>query len=212
MPDDPLFATHPSLFDLRRSAGDFDPARPVPEDLFREIVRRASLAPSASNLQPWRVIAVRTPEAKQRLHAVARQQARILAAPVTLIVVGDRDGYLSTNPFWDEMAAWLGVDRARIEKSIAGAAASYGESEATRARYADTNAALFAMSLMYAAKSLGVDSHPMGGFDHDGVARAFALRPAEHVSLLISLGYHDDAKVLRPRRRRRSYEELVEEA
>lgn len=212
MPDDHASETPLSLFDLRRSVGDFDPGRPIPEDLFREIVRRASLAPSASNLQPWRIIAVRSPEARRRLHAVARQQARILSAPVTLIVVGDRDGYLATNPFWDEMAVWLGVDRQRVEKSVAGAATYYGESEETRARYADTNAALFAMSLMYAAKSVGVDSHPMGGIDHDGVARAFSLRPSEHVSILISLGYRDESKPLRPRRRRRTYDELVEEA
>jgi putative NAD(P)H nitroreductase len=199
-----------NLFETRRSSGDFDPGRPLSEDLLREIVRLASFAPSANNLQPWRLIAVRTDEAKQRLHAVARRQARILIAPVTLIVVAESEGFGAKNPSWDELAERTG-DRARVERAIARASADYGASPVTRTRFAHKNASLFAMSLMLAAKSLGVDSHPMDGIDLDGVTSEFGLGPGEQPAMLIALGYHDDAKPLAPRRRRRTYGELVEE-
>ena len=200
-----------SLFEDRRSAGDFDPARPLEPDLLREIVRLAAFAPSAMNLQPWRLIAVRSPEAKHRLHEVARHQPRILLAPVTLIVVGEACGWDETNPVWDELAALQGGDRSRVERSIASAALNYGATDVTRARFAAKNAALFSMSLLLAAKSLGVDSHPMDGMDLEGVAREFGLSEREHPVLLIALGYRDESKSISPRRRRRSYDELVEE-
>ena len=200
-----------NLFEERRSVGDIDPAWPVPDGTLREIVRLASFAPSASNLQPWRLIAVRSDEAKRRLHEAARRQPRILAAPVTLIVVGDGEGYRASNPSWAELIE-RGADPERVARSVARAAETYGATPETRTRFAHKNAALFAMSLMLAAKHLGVDSHPMDGFDIDGVSQAFGLRPGEQPVALISLGRHDDAKPLAPRRRRRTYEELVEEA
>ena len=200
-----------SLFEDRRSAGDFDPARPLEAALLREIVRLAALAPSAMNLQPWRLVAVRSPEGKQRLYEVARHQPRILLAPTTLIVVGKAYGWDETNPVWDELAALQGGDRSRVERSIASAALNYGATDVTRARFAAKNAALFGMSILLAAKSLGVDSHPMDGMDLEGVAREFGLSEREHPILLIALGFHDNSKTLQPRKPRRSYDELVEE-
>jgi nitroreductase len=200
-----------NLFESRRSAGDFDPARPLDPDLLREIVRLATLAPSAMNLQPWRLIAVHSPEAKQRLYDVARHQPRILLAPVTLIVVGEAFGWDGTNSAWEELAALQGGDRSRVERSIASAAMNYGATDVTRARFAAKNAALFGMSLLLAAKSLGVDSHPMDGMDLEGVAREFGLSEREHPILLVALGYRDEAKPIPQRRRRRTYDEIVEE-
>jgi nitroreductase len=200
-----------NLFESRRSVGDFDSARPLDSERLREIVRLAAFAPSAMNLQPWRLIAVRSPEARQRLYDVARHQPRILQAPVTLIVVGEAFGWDETNPVWDELALLQGGDRTRVERSIASATLNYGATSETRARFAAKNAALFSMGLLLAAKSLGVDSHPMDGMDLEGVSREFGLSEREHPILLIALGYHDDAKAIPPRRRRRTYDELVEE-
>ena len=41
------------------------------------------------------------------------------------------------------------------------------------------------MSLMLAAKNLGLDTHPMDGFDHDGVKKAFDI-PDNYWVLLLS--------------------------
>ncbi|MEZ4565597.1 MAG: nitroreductase family protein [Desulfobacterales bacterium] len=45
----------------------------------------------------------------------------------------------------------------------------YGASDARIVAFACKNAAFFAMGLMLAAKSLGLDTHPMDGFDIDKV-------------------------------------------
>ena len=78
------------LMEERRSVNFFDAAQPLTPELLRQIVELASLAPSAFNLQPWRLIAVRSAEGRQRLWQLAQQQPKVLEAPVTLIIIGDR--------------------------------------------------------------------------------------------------------------------------
>ena len=47
--------------------------------------------------------------------------------------------------------------------------ALYGETPEKQQAFAVKNTGFFGMSLMYAAKELGFDTHPMDGFDHDAV-------------------------------------------
>src|SRR5690606_41398718 len=52
------------------------------------LVRLATRAPTAYNLQNWRFIAVRTAEAKTRLRALAWNQPKVEDAAVTFIICG----------------------------------------------------------------------------------------------------------------------------
>ncbi|MEU1204094.1 NADPH-dependent oxidoreductase [Nocardia sp. NPDC005825] len=62
---------------------------PVPDDVLRVIVSAAQSAPTSSNLQVWSVIAVRDPERKARLAALAGDQEHIRQAPVLLVWTAD---------------------------------------------------------------------------------------------------------------------------
>ncbi len=50
----------------RRSVRKYQ-ARPVPEELIREVLEAAGWAPSAHNAQPWRFIVLSDPQVKRRL-------------------------------------------------------------------------------------------------------------------------------------------------
>jgi nitroreductase len=52
----------------------YDASKSIPDDEIRELVRLATFSPTAFHLQNWRFIAVRSPEAKARLRAVAADQ------------------------------------------------------------------------------------------------------------------------------------------
>ena len=67
------------------------------------------------------------------------------------------------------------------------------------------------MSLMYAAVSLGLDSHPMDGFDHEGVKKAFNIPDRCWIPLVLAVGYKKPGLVLDPPKRRKTYEEIVVE-
>ena len=85
----------------------------------------------------------------------------------------------------------------------------YGESPEKQQAFACKNTGFFAMALMYAAKSLGCDTHPMDGFDHDGVRKAFNIPDNYWIPLLLAIGYFDETKQLFAAKWRKSFDEMV---
>ncbi len=65
------------------------------------------------------------------------------------------------------------------------------------------------MSVMLAAKSKGIDTHPMDGFDMEKVKKEFKIPDNYWVPLLMSIGYFDKNKKLMPAKWRKSYNELI---
>src|SRR3989442_10316015 len=72
----------------RISADRFEPGCALADETLAALVAQASLSPSAYNLQNWRFIAVRTPEAKARLKAAAYGQQKVEDASAVFIVCG----------------------------------------------------------------------------------------------------------------------------
>src|SRR5919202_452944 len=62
---------------------------PVPREDLEEILRLVGLAPSAWNLQPWRLVVVQDPELKQKLSEAAHGQRQVSGAPVVLVLYSD---------------------------------------------------------------------------------------------------------------------------
>ncbi|MBU3214454.1 nitroreductase family protein [Clostridium estertheticum] len=198
------------VYEGRRAINFFDTNKGVEAELLKDIINIAVLAPSAFNLQPWEIIAVKSKEGKERLHKFAAQP-KILEAPVTLIIVGNKTGYEASNPTWNDMLKLMGGDKEKLAGTQGMAAGLYGTSNENKLKFAESNAGLLAMSIMYAAKSLGVDSHAMSGMDFEGVRKEFELDENKTVVMLISLGHLDESNTLYPRAYRRGYDEIVKE-
>lgn len=199
------------VYETRRSINFFDQNKEVDENILKDIINLAVLAPSAFNLQPWQIIAVKSKEAKEKLHKLASNQPKILEAPVTLIIVGDKNGYDKSNPIWEHMLKALGDNKEALDGYQTGAAYLYGTSEERKLKFAESNAGLLAMSIMYAAKQFGVESHAMSGLDFEGIRKEFGLDENKTVVMAITLGYLAPDKTLYPRAYRRGYEEIVTE-
>lgn len=198
-----------TLFNERRSVNYFDKNKSIDETLLKEIIDMAVLAPSGFNLQPWRIIAVKSNTSKQKLLGLANNQEKVSDASVTLIIIGDKEGYAESNPVWDEMLISVGGNAEIVDGAKQTAAYLYGSSEERKLKFAESNAGLLAMTLMIAAKEKGVDSHPMSGIDFDGIHKEFGLKESESVVMLIGLGYFDTSKQINPRRPRRLYEDIT---
>lgn len=96
------------IFKERRSINFFDTEKELKDEVLKDIINLAVTAPSGFNLQPWQVIAVKSKEAKENLYRLSSNQPKVLEAPVTLIIVGDKNGYDPSNPIWDEFLNILG--------------------------------------------------------------------------------------------------------
>ncbi|ATQ42404.1 nitroreductase family protein [Caulobacter mirabilis] len=173
----------------RISASLFSSSRTVSDAEIHELVRLATRAPTAFNLQNWRFIAVRSAEAKARLRALAWDQPKITEAPVTFIIVG-------AQPRTKAIAERV---RPSIEAGFMPAHMAQGWTDFADAFYAQhpqvardeaiRSATLGAATLMFAAEALGLASGPMSGFDPEGVAEAFGLADDERAVLLVAVGH-----------------------
>jgi putative NAD(P)H nitroreductase len=192
----------------RRSVNSFDSNKSLELDKIREVIDLAVNAPSAFNLEPWRVIAVQSDEGKEKLFNVAMQQPKVKEAPFSLIIIGDRKGYENDNPAWSELETMAGSEFAEMAKGMA--ANLYGSSEERKIKFAESNAGLLAMSIMYAAQIHGIDTHAMSGIDFEGIKESFNLKDSEHAVMVIAIGYRDESQDLYPRRQRKTFDSLVE--
>lgn len=183
---------HPSFKDIvesRTSINHFEPSRPVSDDDIGELVRLATLSPSAYNFQNWKFIAVRTPEAKARLKAASHGQQKVADASVTFIVCGTlraHEGLAGAlQPSVDAGVLGQGVADGWVRMARQ---AHPGDPQLQRDE-AIRSASLAAMTLMLAAQAMGLASCSLSGFEADAVARSFHLADHELPVILVAVGH-----------------------
>src|SRR4051794_9441492 len=160
--------------------------RPVDDALLRRVYELARWPPTSANTEPMRLGFVKSAEAKERLRPAldAGNVEQTMAAPVTAIVAYDPR-------FYDYMST-LAPGRAGMGERLA---ASPPES---RERLAFQGGTLQGAYLMLAARALGLDCGPMGGFDRAKVDASFLAESQWKSNFLLNLGYGDPS-TLRPR-------------
>jgi nitroreductase len=146
------------------------------QDDLHEILRLASLAPSAWNAQTWRFAVIQNPELQAELQAAAYGQSQVTGAPAVIVVYSDMEDTLNTV----EETAHPGMGeegRSGQRKTFEGA---FGAQDvAQRGQWGLSQANIAFGFLMVAARSLGYDTVPMLGFQPDKVRALLGL--PEHV-------------------------------
>ncbi|MFW5957675.1 MAG: nitroreductase family protein [Desulfosalsimonas sp.] len=197
----------------RRAVNFFDPQKDVSDKQIRQIVETAAKAPSSFNLQPWSVIVLRDQEEKLRLRKQAWDQPKVSEAPVTLIVLADMEGWQEGHEFveknFDSLVKIGMMSEDQHDWFLNACKNLYGASESRKTAFACKNAGFFAMTLMLAAKDLGLDTHPMDGFDINGVRKEFNIPENYWIPMLISVGYFRSDKTLLPAKWRKSFDEIA---
>jgi 3-hydroxypropanoate dehydrogenase len=169
------------FLDARTHNGWLD--RAVDDDTLRRLYELARMPPTAANSNPLRLVFVKSAAAKERLRpALAPGNVdKTMAAPVTAIVAYDLDfaaKMVDLFPARPEMGASL----AKMP-------------EAARDRFVLQNGSLQGAYVILAARALGLDVGPMGGFDHDKVNAEFFAGSSWRANFLLNIGYGDPAKV-----------------
>ena len=166
--------------------------RPVTEVDLRAIYELTKLGATSANCSPARFVWVTSDAAKAKLQPLvaATNSAKIISAPVTVIIGYDLD-FASELPRLFPQAPtakdWF------ADPKVA---------EVTAFR----NGTLQGGYLILAARALGIDTGPMSGFDNAAVDREFFAGTNIKSNFICSLG-HGDASKLAPRAPRLSFEE-----
>jgi len=195
----------------RRSINYFEAGKEIPDATLKELLEIANLAPSSFNLQPWKVVVVKDPERKNVLRKCAFDQPKVEEASAVLIIIADPvakeeniDRMLDS---WQELGYMKPEMRQKYKEM---ADNLYGPHDSEQRRlFAVKNASLFAMNLMIAAKGLGLETHPMDGFDEGCVKREFNIPDDKVIPMLIAVGYLRSGVTLLPRAFRRDVDEFV---
>lgn len=178
-----------SAIEDRRTTVLFDPTREVGDEQIAELVRLAAKAPTSFNLQNWRFIAVRTPEAKARLRAIGWNQAKITEAAVTFIIVGQlADEQTLSDRLRPAVDAGI-MPQTMVPAWIGGAGSLYKDQPWRQRDEAIRTATFGAAFMILAAHAMGLGAGPMIGFDHEAVAREFGLGPNEIPAMLLAIGH-----------------------
>jgi len=172
----------------RTAAKYYDPTATLSDAQIFELVRIGTTAPTSFHLQNWRFIAVRSREAKSRLSPIAWNQPAVTDASVTFIVCGR---LVDTSVIPARLAPLVeaGVMPATMVPEWEIPARNLYMGFPQRRRDEAVRTATFgAAAMIYAARSLGLGSTPMIGFDADAVHREFGLAEDEVPVMLLSVG------------------------
>ncbi len=180
---------HPAIAIIERriSANLFDPDYQMSVKEIKELVRLATRAPSAYNLQNWRFIAVQSDEARNELRKMAYDQAKVSDAAVTFIICGQLPDHARLAVHLLPFVASGHMSQATVSAWGDAARSQYSDPRIARDE-AIRSATLGAATMMIAAEAMGLVSGPMVGFNADAVARRFSLRPDEVPVMLLSVG------------------------
>ena len=161
--------------ETRRSIRKFV-QEPMNQNDLREILRLASLAPSANNVQPTRFTVIQNPELQQELQAVSYNQSQITDAPAVIVVYSDMEDFLGNV----EETVHPGMGEDQIKARAEGLRGQFQNQDvAQRGQWGVAQANIAFGFLMLAARGLGYDTVPMLGFQPDKVREVLGL--PEHV-------------------------------
>jgi 3-hydroxypropanoate dehydrogenase len=185
-----------SIFTEARSANSFLPG-PFPRPLIERVLELTELGPTSSNSLPARFVFLESAEARGRLEPAlsSGNREKTLRAPLTVIVAADLffyEHFSETFPSRPNLVARF---------------SELGKADSTRV-FARDNALLQMGYFIVAARALGLDCGPMGGFDRALVDETF-FPDHRWISLfLINLGYADGKNIF-PRLPRLRPEEIA---
>ena len=163
------------------------------------------------NLQPWKVIAVRDPERKKVLKQCAFNQPKVEEASAVFIMIADpksvEENLKRMLDSWQE----LGYIKPEMRQTYTEMAKSlYGPEDSLKRKiFVVKNTSLFAMNLMITAKGLGLETHPMDGFDEECIKKEFNIPNDKIIPMIIAVGNLRAGVTLLPRAFRRNIEEFT---
>lgn len=184
---------------MRRYATKRFEERTIPEEKMSQLLEMIRFAPSALNLQPWKIKVISDRKLKEELFPATFNQEQIKSCSHLLVFCAD----IKVEPLIEKLG--------RIQKD-AGIPDEIRNSMNTIAKHmfgmmspdnkiewAKCQVYLALANAVYGAKSLGLDSCPMTGFDPAAYSRILKLPDHLIPTILCALGYAADKPMVKVR-------------
>jgi len=170
----------------RHAVKKYEKGFELPEADLNAILTAAAEAPSSWNLQHWRFLVIESEADKAKLLPVAYGQSQIVESSVTIAVLGDLEANRNTVIY--DQAVEAGALTAEVRDALVGQINGAYQNAQTARDEAIRNASFASQNIMLAARSLGYDTCPIGGYNPQKLIETFNI-PARFVpTLLITVG------------------------
>jgi nitroreductase / dihydropteridine reductase len=175
----------------RYATKKFD-GRTVPAEKIDELIEYVRYAPSALNMQPWRIKIVTDQATKERLKPAAFDQEQVTTCSHLLVFCADPD--------YENLIAKLArlLDKnavpAEMKDMVIEMANQFTRPLSPEQRFAWSQAQTYLAlgNALNGAKALGLDSCPMGGFNPDAVSQILSINKPLVPVMLCPVGYAAD--------------------
>jgi nitroreductase/dihydropteridine reductase len=175
----------------RYATKKFD-GRKLPETKIHELLEMVRFAPSALNLQPWKIKVVTDQKIKEQLKPAAFDQEQVTTCSHLLVFCADPD-YDSLIHRLGALLKKTGVPE-ELQERVIGMAVQFTKPMSPEQKLAWSQAQTYLAlgNALNGAKSLGFDSCPMGGFDPKEFTRILKIPPPLVPTMLCPVGYAAD--------------------
>lgn len=177
----------------RRAVKHYDPNHRLTTAEVDKLFSLALEAPTAFNIQNWRLVVVSDPELRRQIRAVAWDQAQVTDASLLVILCADLKA-------WEKEPAryWAKAPQPVRDFLVPAIDGYYRGRDQVQRDEAMRSCGIMAQTLMLTATAMGYESCPMDGFDFDAVGKLIRL-PQDHViAMFVVIGKGTQAPWAKP--------------
>jgi nitroreductase len=178
-----------SVISERRSVRKYNPDFNISREEILDILKEAALAPSSSNLQPWRFIVIQDEETKKELRMIANNQEQVETSSAVIAILADREMYRNGEKVYRSSFEAGYMDETTMNRMIENTNKLYPAAPVgMRENIASFDAGLISMQIMLIARARGYDTVPMGGFNKQQFIEKFNIDERYMPVLLLPIG------------------------
>lgn len=180
-----------NILEERFATKNFD-GKKIDEDKIEQIMEMIRLSPSALNLQPWKIKIIADEDLKEKLSPASMDQPQIKSCSHLLVFCANSNLKGNADKLINDLKA-SGIPEKNIqflESVLNNFLRMFPGEEGIHE--AQQNAFIPAITAIYAAKSLGIDSCPMQGFNPAAYSEILELPDTLVPTIIVPLGYAAD--------------------
>ena len=167
----------------RRATKKFDKSYKMTSEQIKLLMEHAILSPTSYNQQNWRFITITEQSVKDQISKAARDQPQPSEGSLVIILCGNMNAWEE-----DPIRYWKNHPSEKQETVKNALQRKYADSPQNRRDEAIRSCGMAAQTIMLAARQMGLDSCPMGGFEYDELAKVINLPENHLIVLMIVVG------------------------
>lgn len=190
----------------RYSTKKFDPSKDIPGEHWHALEQALLLSPSSNGFQPWRFVVIADRDRREKLVAHSRGQRQVADASHLVVFQARTEVALTDIDRWvSRIGAVRGTPAEALEAQRQRLIGNWIDSPRPGfdgGEFSRNQVFIALGNFLAAAALLGIDTCPMGGFDHEAYDREPDIAGAGYRSLVLAaVGYRsqEDLNALAPK-------------